>query len=266
MLQRLKIVARDALPRSLQVPVKYYYGRVRGMLEPEMAFLPYLVGRGERALDIGGNRGTYAFALARLGARVEVFEPNPACIMPLRHWARRHSNVVIHPVALSAHNGSARLHIPVGADGVEHDASASIEKMPKSAVHDIEVELRTLDSFGFDDVSFVKMDVEGHEGSVLDGASATLAANCPAILAEIEQRHNDRPISEIFNKIEAAGYAGFFMAGGKLRPLDTFDPERHQPIAALGKADAYHNNFIFLGVARLREGRYRAFEDRWFRP
>ena len=94
----IKAILRDALPRSLQVPVKYWMNRCAGTLEPEMALLPHLIARGDRVVDIGGNRGVYAYRMRKLGARVEVFEPNPACFGVLQAWARRQRDVAIHPV------------------------------------------------------------------------------------------------------------------------------------------------------------------------
>ena len=60
-----------------QVPVKYWYNWVRGALEAEMNFIEVIVQKNDRVIDIGGNRGIYAYELWRRGALVEVFEPNP---------------------------------------------------------------------------------------------------------------------------------------------------------------------------------------------
>src|SRR5262249_58883080 len=48
-----------------------------------------------------------------------------------------------------------------------------------------EVEVRTLDSFALTDVRFIKVDVEGSEREVLDGAAATIARDRPALLLEL---------------------------------------------------------------------------------
>lgn len=266
MLHRLKALARDAIPARRQVPVKYLTDRLRGHLEPEMALLPFLVRRGERAIDVGGNRGTYAFALARLGARVEVFEPNPACVRVLGGWAAGRTGVTVHPVALSAGAGTAQLHVPVDARGVEHDSSGSIEASHAAGARDVEVPVRSLDSFGFDDAVLIKIDVEGHESRVIDGASVTLAASRPALLVEIEQRHIAGPIADILAGIEARGYRGFFLADGRLRPVAAFDPARHQTAEAFAAGRGYFNNFLFLDAEALPgSSRYAALKDRWMR-
>jgi FkbM family methyltransferase len=255
----IKSVARNALPTRWQVPIKYWYARMRGDLEPEMALLDRLVSRGEHVIDIGGNRGVYAYSFWKLRARLDVFEPNPDCAGILKSWAEDKQGVSVHPIALSSCAGTAQLHVPVDDQGVEHDASASIEASHAGQTRDLDVELRPLDSFGFTDVALIKIDVEGHESGVIEGALATLAASHPALIIEIEQRHNSRPIQEIFAQIEGLGYHGFFLKGGRLLPIAQFDPATDQSMSAFDSASAdYLNNFIFLGREKLDRGGYRA--------
>lgn len=258
MLANLKTAARDALPRRLQVPVKYWYSALRGSLEDEMALLPELARPGQRVADVGANRGTYAYRLHKLGARVEIFEPNPACVRVLEAWARHRSGVAVHPIALSHYAGSAPLYVPVNSAGIEHDASASIENTVGLQNREIEVRLRPLDSFGFLDLEFIKIDVEGHEASVLAGAEQTLRSSLPALLIEIEQRHNGvKPIASIFGSVEALGYCGFFLFHGRLMSITRFDLDRHQSCASLDHhCGSYVNNFLFLATTRLSAGHY----------
>ena len=153
----LKTVIRDLLPERYQVPLKYLYGWLRGGLEEEMRFLPVLVGQGDRVIDIGGNRGVYAYRLWRLGAKVEVFEPNPTCFAVQQSWATGKPSVHLYSVALSSYSGSANLHIPVDEAGVEHDASASIEQSGFVQARDQLVSLATLDSYRFENVGLTRL-------------------------------------------------------------------------------------------------------------
>lgn len=265
MLKSLKSAARDALPKRYQVPIKYWYGVTMGQLEPEMALLPFLVGKKSHVADIGGNRGTYAYRLQRLGARLEIFEPNPSCASILRSWARHLDYVDVHAVALSSEAGNATLHVPIDEHGIEHDASASIEPLSKGQCHDIDVLLRPLDSFGFSDLDFIKIDTEGHESSVLAGGRKTIDASHPALLIEIEQRHNpNEPITAIFERIASLGYRGFFLRSQRLAPIDQFDAAQDQSAAVFaGQAGDYFNNFVFLSANRLAAGDYHRLADRW---
>lgn len=257
MIKGLTTLVRDMLPIRYQVPAKYWYGSLRGGLEEEMRFLPSLVAQGDRVIDIGGNRGIYAYLLWRLGARVEVFEPNPTCFAVLESWATGKPSVHLHSVALSNCSGSASLHIPVDEAGVEHDASASIENAGLAQTRDQLVSLQTLDSYHFEGLSLIKIDVEGHEYSVIEGATTTIASSKPALLIEIEQRHIDRPIADVFQKILGFGYKGFFLGESGLTPLARFDVARHQSMENFGISnEPYINNFLFLHETRIENGEY----------
>ena len=243
----LKTTFRDVLPGRLQVPSKYFYSKARGWLEPEMALLSKLVKPGDRVIDIGGNRGIYAYALFTLGSRLAVFEPNPECFRVLNSWAGGKKNVDVYGVALSSQHGQCHLHIPIDAAGHEHDASASLQSPSDDMSRCVKVEIATLDSFDFQDVKFIKIDVEGHELDALKGATKTIASSMPVMLIEIERRHNTINISEIFAFISGLGYDGFYLDGKFLRSIVSFDEARDQPASGPGsKGGRYINNFLFI--------------------
>lgn len=256
---KLKKLLRSIVPMKYQTVLKYYYNKVNSTLEQELEILEHLVRKDDLVIDIGGNRGVYAYKLWKLGTRVEVFEPNPICYRLLEAWACGKPSVNIHTVALSNHAGTANLHIPIDESGVEHDASASIENSDFEHSRDQPVSLQTLDRYEFKNVSFIKIDVEGHEYDVIEGAASLLASFKPALLVEIEQRHNGRLIDEVFGKILGFGYQGFFMRKDKLTLLKNFDHSLHQSMESFGgsKKD-YINNFLFLHEGRLADGEYAA--------
>ena len=260
----LKSVIRDALPRRYQVPLKFWYNKLRDDLEDEMALLPKLLKPSDTVIDIGANRGVYAYSLARIGARVELFEPNPACAQILASWAAPRPNVNLHRVALSDHEGSAQLQIPVDEAGVEHDSSASIERSDSGQFREHVVPFATLDSFQFPQVALIKIDVEGHELSVVKGAQKTIASNKPALLIEIERRHVNHPFSSTFNLLQDEGYRSFFFDAMILRPIDEFDVDRDQRLGDLGIHNTrYINNFLFLHETHLGNGGYAQLFHRW---
>lgn len=252
-LAQIKGLVRDRLPARWQVPAKHLFLKAAGGLEAELALLPLLIRPGERALDIGANYGTYALTLARLGARVDLFEPNPAIAAVLAAWARGRSGVAVHELALSDRTGTAELVIPADG-GVEHDSSAALAGGAVAQGRRVAVPLAPLDSMGITDAALIKIDVEGHEDAVLRGAAATIAASSPALIVEIEQRHIARPISEAFAEAQAMGYRGWFLCSGALLPLGAFDPIQHQQFGAPGRP--YCNNFIFLAESRIAKGEY----------
>lgn len=264
MFANLKKLAREFIPQRYQVPVKYWYAKVRGVLEEELDLLDLLVGRNDLVIDVGGNRGIYSYKLWKLGTQVEVFEPNPSCHTIMKSWADNKTNVRVHPIALSNRAGSTNLHIPVDDSGIEHDASASIEHANFKDSREQLVELKTLDSFGFENVVLIKIDVEGHEYNVIDGAATTIISSRPALLVEIEQRHISIQICEVFERILNFGYQGYFMERGALSDLDDFEVDRHQSMECFGGSKkAYTCNFLFLHRERLENGDYCALINKW---
>lgn len=265
MFNRIRTGLRDLLPKRYQVPIKYWYGVLSRTLEPEMKLLGLILKNDDRVIDIGGNRGVYAYQFWRRGIRVEVFEPNPICYSVLEAWATDKPDVTVYSAALSDRVGTANLHIPVDGSGVEHDASASIEHIGFAKARDQLVSLQILDSYQFDGVGLIKIDVEGHEYCVIAGAKKTLTSSRPALLVEIEQRHIDKPIQEVFESILVLGYQGFFLGVQGLTPLAEFDAPRHQSMENFGTGKIpYVNNFLFLHRSRVVNEEYRALLKRGF--
>ncbi len=255
---------RDLIPSSLQVPIKFWVNRVRGQLEEELQLLPQIIGPGDRVIDIGGNRGVYAYSFWRLGTKIEVFEPNPVCAGVLRSWAAGKDNVQIHAVALSNSPGEAYLYVPVDGSGVEHDSSASLERRDFKNIRQFRVNVQTLDSFCLADISLIKIDVEGYEIAVLYGAEQTIKASFPVLLIEIEQRHNQIDILDIFNLLESWGYDGFFLKQARLYRLGDFIAERDQLTSNFGIPGAHYiNNFLFISHSRILSGDYKTLFKTW---
>ena len=242
---------RQRLPAAWQPPIRFLYEKTRGLLERELSLATLATRPGDHVADIGANHGIYTHALAKRGAVVEAFEPQPECVAVLRAYAsrRRLANVRVHSVALSATAGIGTLHLPHGS---ESSPSASLRATADGDAA-LEVTLERLDTFELFDLTLLKIDVEGAELDVLQGAAETLRRCQPLLLVEIEQRHHCEPVAEIFDRIASFGYKGTFLdSGGRLRPLSAFDPERDQLEAARqpDRRQPYINNFFFSPAAR----------------
>jgi FkbM family methyltransferase len=257
MLFNFKKHIRNIISPEYQVPLKYWYSRFCGYLEPEMTILPKLSLRSGRVIDVGANRGVYAYALSKLCLHLDLFEPNPQCAEILRSWASCQPNIQVHGVALSDVEGVASLRVPIDSFGVEHDSSASLESCKTEQFTEHMVQSIRLDKFGFQNVALIKIDVEGHEHRVIQGAHETIAKEKPAILIEIEQRHHTRSIIEIFNQITNLDYEGYFLVNNVLHSIQEFDSFKHQLSANLGGSHGdYVNNFLFLNRRRSFAGDY----------
>lgn len=237
---------RSLLPQRLQPSVRYQYERWRGLIERELPLFCDMVSPNDLVVDVGANVGIYMHALAKRGAVVEAFEPQPWCVDVLRAYAASNPRVHVHAVALGAEPSRAELRVPI-VDGRSARGSASLVSTDRAGRADtFDVEIRTLDSFGLEGVRAMKIDVEGAEVGVIRGAAETIARDQPTLLVEIERRHHSGPIDAVFTEIEAMGYRGEFLLPGRgLRPLAEFKADEHQRLDDAEGGRLYINNFLF---------------------
>jgi FkbM family methyltransferase len=240
----LKHRALEWLPKRVHLPARFLYHRLSGTLEREMFLLRGVIAGERTAIDVGANWGCYTYYLSKFCRRVEAFEPIPSCAESIS--AFRGPNIRVHAVALSSVSGWRELHIP-SHRGVPASGHATFNELVGPA-EAIVVPVRTLDEYQFTDVSLLKVDVEGHELEVLQGASRTIDRERPVILVEVEQRHISVPIATVFRYITDYGYRGFFWRHGRLWPIAEFASEIHQSTPgshSLIDRKEYVNNFIF---------------------
>jgi FkbM family methyltransferase len=177
------------LPKRWRLGFRYWLGSIDGSLEPELAMLPQLVSKTDVALDIGANAGFYAFRMSKIFSKVYAFEINDELTGDLRSY--NPGNITIMPVGLSSEAGEATLYIPV-LNGLELTGWASLApgNCPDATSELTRpVKIAALDSFPLENVSFIKIDVEGHELHVLEGARRTLATHRPRVLIEIKHQN-----------------------------------------------------------------------------
>jgi len=173
---------KNLLPARLYYP--YKISQEARAVEPELAILHELVPIGCTAIDVGANRGYYSWALASVAASVEAFEPNPLLAKFAKAKLGRKAHV--HEVALSDHGGTATLYVPRRASGSSLHIIGNLGNVyAHDRVDEIQVRLATLDSYGFENVGFLKIDVEGSEMKVLAGARETIRISQPNMLIEL---------------------------------------------------------------------------------
>lgn len=123
------------------------------------------------AIDVGAHIGLWSFNLAPAFESVHAFEPVAA---HRECFAQNvlHDRVTLYAVALGMHEGSVSIKTAPTSSG---DSWVS---------GDGEIQMRTLDSYGFENVDFIKVDCEGYEENVLRGAAYAIDAWRPIIMVE----------------------------------------------------------------------------------
>ena len=155
---------------------------------------------GDVVVDAGAFVGSHTLKLAKLAApgKVHAFEPQEKLPQLIADNMRLNNltNVQVYPVALGGKNCQTTMkYINHGNKG----ASPISGCLPNE---ENGTELRTIDSFRFQHVDFMKIDVEGFELEVLKGAEKTLKRDMPVLMIEIGFVNQKR----VLPYIESLGY------------------------------------------------------------
>lgn len=168
--------------------------------EPELNGLEAIVRPGDTVLDIGAALGMYTVPLADVvgpDGRVFSFEPQRRGVFTVRllrflTGARRGltRRVALGPTAGQGHIAVPYLRgFPIFGHGhIAEGADDGVHRIRRSRTR-----IDTVDAWcarhGLDRVAFIKVDVEGFEPAVVEGAGAIIDRDRPSLLLEIEDRH-----------------------------------------------------------------------------
>jgi FkbM family methyltransferase len=223
--------------------------------EIELRMVRHLCRTDRDSIDVGANIGVYLHAMKRHSRQVYAFEPIPWLAQSLA--SKFGPAIVVKRIALSRETGTALLHIPVidGSPVTGLSALSGNLAVKHLPCWHIGVETRSLDDVYFGNVGFIKIDVEGHEESVLQGAQRTIAHYRPRVLVEAEERHRPGSVRRLQAFFRPLDYHGYFVLHRRLVPIERFDPERMQRIEDIAdytlgtprtRFERYINNFLFL--------------------
>lgn len=188
--------------------------------------------------DVGASYGLHSLKLLAHGVRVVSFEPNYACLPFFTKCCERNRlRPEIEPVAVGSCTGTAELTVPGGqtylgtvADSVKHawrDRHDVVTRIVPQVTLDAFAEERRIVP------DLVKIDVEGGEIAVLEGARNLLDRARPLVVLESWPGSPAR--AELFTLLGAHGY--------DLRPL-TFPGLPHPCLTLASFRDSPALNFL----------------------
>jgi FkbM family methyltransferase len=136
-------------------------------------------------VDVGANIGNHSlfFATHLNYKHIHAFEPFPKNIeLATQNLSAHREFVTLHPYALSNNTGNVRLY---NSEENNH-GGYSVEQLRDGRSFPVldAIPTRTLDSYNFENVTLIKIDVEGHECAVLEGAMDTLRRCKPIVILE----------------------------------------------------------------------------------
>ena len=174
-------------------------------------------------IDIGANIGTHTIFYEKLasfsGSSVYAFEANSTSFQCLAHNCKKAIKI---PIALGDSASLLNLHPNknLGSVYVSRD-ELKIENriLDHYARERLVVPCERLDSFLIDNVSYIKIDVEGFEEYVLAGAQKTIMKSRPMIWIEISPGHLSRANSSVENLLRQFENMRYFPVFCKGSPL-----------------------------------------------
>ena len=163
------------------------------------------------AIDAGTWVGDSTVLMASMFDRVIGFEPHPlvhvCCEKNLKE--RDITNVEVYNLALSNENKLMTLYN--GKSTFSGWVSEKEEEPELVKIHNSQqVQTIVLDSYHYEDIDFIKLDCDSHEGYLLEGAKEFFKNNSPVVLLEAKVRiHKDRQPADMpdpFELLRSYGY------------------------------------------------------------
>ena len=204
-----------------------------------------------KMLDIGMNIGMNTWEYATWAQEVHSFEPVPGTYQvaldnialnqnhqdptlgwwknPDGTWASLLPSGKIHTynVALGPVAGSVEMHIKkndghnrVANDGYKLPSGRTVKT--NTGYQRVQVPQHTLDSYNFTDVDVIKIDVEGYELQVLEGAINTVSQNRPIVqieCVETQPRAFGKTIQDLMDYFNNKNYV-ITLADGTVMPKE----------------------------------------------
>ena len=225
-------------------------------------------------IDAGAHDGRLALDLAAIaGVRLLAFEPLTTARMRLAsaftaRFGMIPAHVSVRPEALGACAGTLNLAVPrirtPNGEAMDAEEWASLAKDyaeiaatdPRVlAIRHHAVPVIRLDDLGLDDVIAMKIDVEGFETELIEGARETLQRTYPVLSVEIEERHRPGSTRDVPALLTSFGYVGFWEFYGDWKPVAAFDAalfQRASPSPAeFTASDPYVFTFYFVPPDRV---------------
>ena len=128
-------------------------------------FIKYLQEQNKKfntVLDVGAWCGTWSHAMQKYSTKIIAFEPNAIHFDCLQKNLNEFTNITCNNNAIGDKNGMVSL--------TTEDATQNTRIEKESG----NISMFTIDSFNYNDIDLIKIDVEGYEMKVLEGATETL--------------------------------------------------------------------------------------------
>src|SRR5210317_729413 len=157
----------------------------------------------KNAIDVGAATGMYSSYFAQKSKQVYSFEAVLPVYKQLELTAKRIKNINCFNLAVSDFDGKSEFYVDD-----KRLSNSSFQNLVNG--QKIEVDTIKLDNFKLDSIGFMKIDVEGVELDVLNGASNLIKEYKPTCMVEIYDKFNKYPVETTFDYFFSRGYKCFY--------------------------------------------------------
>jgi FkbM family methyltransferase len=198
------------VPASLDAITTYVILEQEKWFEKEATFLARWLRRGMNVIDVGANLGVYSLPIARLvGPDGAVFSYEPASetrrLLKLSKKKNRANN--LHVIANALSDGEREGHLALGTSS-ELNTLGGSGPGENVQITSLDAEDRTRN---WGNIDFLKIDAEGEEERILNGASAFFARQSPLVMFEVKA--GDKPNESLRSAFIASGFSIYRLLG-----------------------------------------------------
>ena len=221
-------------------PLRSYYNYFYGEEEIKFLFKYFKNYKGNYIfVDIGANYGIYTFLFYKNSAYTYAIEPISTCLEYIKKGFLNKKNIEFINKIASNKNGETVLKTPIENGLPIYGKSSVVNNF--NNYENIICKTFIMDKY-FDEIDskkheiiFIKIDVEGHELEVLQGAAKIISNKKSLLLVEIEKRHNKKYI-EVFKYLIHTGFSVDRLKNGNLQSVAEEEVQNIMLVA---------NNFVF---------------------
>ena len=235
----LELLSKEVLQRRVFNP--YYYdlhvkefmlGQTKDHIDSEGT-----------VLDIGAAVGQYSKFFALHSGHVYAYEAVPPVYKQLCKIKNDHLNFSAYNIAISDKVGKDKFYV----DG-QRLSNSSFQNLVDGFPIDVEVSTIDKQHENANNICFIKIDTEGTELDVLNGAKKTIDKHDPHLMIEIYPKFNKYPVDTTFKFCFDRGYACFYNHRGQgLKPVNDIE---HGVKIALTMPEITDGDFLFLNGNR----------------
>lgn len=210
-----------------------YYGEY---CELEIDLIKQFINEDSVVLDVGANIGTHSVPLSKYAGTVHAFE---ACFENYAMLCRNSPRSCNYHCAVSNYSGQAKVK------NLDLTTEGNYGKVTTSRFENGNVSAISIDSLELPRVNFIKVDVEGNEPNVLQGAYTTVRRDKPHILIEAQDENTYVPLYRMLK--EQMNYYLYWF------PVATYNPNNYKKnqINIFGKQ---HGVLNWVATTRMLDG------------